>query len=231
MTNDKKKLLSLHEKPFSSNLANCSALPMQKETIISEIRGLLSDARTEEALQKTREWLQTSEQESALVQLDLIESEWNDVRVKTMNGLLNVDDQLRLDNISKAKLLELLLHLDGKQALTKNLQVTERPAPESAGENVVNSLSNGFKNGVGVLLFMAAGGSVLTQKWIDVASFGIAGFFLFVPTLKFLEKSIGYRFLSWQKYAIVLASLFLVGYFAPKRGNDAATGTKTEIPK
>jgi hypothetical protein len=53
---------------------------MQNEAMVTDIRSLISEADMDTAFEKTRQWLIAGGRDEALLQLDLIESEHNDVQ-------------------------------------------------------------------------------------------------------------------------------------------------------
>lgn len=207
---------------------------MDKDTAIQEIRQLLSTADMEGALLKTRQLLQALNAREEMIQLDMIQSEWHDVRAQSRNGLLDVDDQVRLNNISRAKLLELALHVNGDSGLTESLR-PEKPVPLSGdpgGKN--NALNQAFKNGVknvfGVLFFLAAGGTFMQNHYVPGSFLLICGIITFVPTLQLIEKALGFNLHSWHKYVIVIGGLLAYGVTVPvkpKNTGDSGGQTKT----
>ena len=207
---------------------------MDKDTTIQEIRQLLSTADMEGALLKTRQLLQALNAREEMIQLDMIQSEWHDVRAQSRNGLLELDDQVRRNNITRAKLLELVLHVGGDSALTENLRL-EKPAPppgDPGGKN--QTLNQAFKNGVknvfGVLFLLAAGGSFIQNNYLPGSFLLICGIITFVPTLQLIEKMLGFNLHSWHKYVIVMGGLIAygaTGSVKPKNAGDTGGQTKT----
>lgn len=199
---------------------------MQHEAIITDIRSLISEADMDAAFLKTRQWLTAGGREEALLQLDMIESEHNDVENQQINGLLDVDDLMRLQNINRSKLLQLLLQESGEARLSAKLTPPAEVAARRQGMN--ESFKNGLKNFLGVALFLPTVGALLQQDWALAACFGTAAFITFVPTLRLLEKTIGYELLSWQKYLLVIGALLAVGsVYKPK--NSAQPPTPQEL--
>jgi Effector-associated domain 11 len=185
---------------------------------IQGIRKLLSEADTETALQETRQLMGVLQAEEAMIQLDMIQSEWYDVRTKTQHGLLSSDDQVRYNNITRAKLMTLLLQLgsDGDMAGRLASVAPAVPALETAAQN--QAFKSGLKNAVGVLFFICALGTLINKDYISAACIGVSGVITFIPSLRALEKIIGRELLSWHKYAIVIGGLLLFGAYAPKKG-------------
>lgn len=207
---------------------------MDKDTAIQEIRQLLSTADMEGALLKTRQLLQALNAREALIQLDMIQSEWHDVRAQSRNGLLDVDDQVRLNNITRAKLLELVLHIGGDSELSDNLRPEKFVPPSGAPGEKNNALNQAFKNGVknvfGVLFLLAAGGTFIGKNYLSGSFLLIAGIITFVPTLQLIEKALGFRLHSWHKYVIVIGGLLAYGMTVPvKHKNNGEPGV--QIPK
>lgn len=212
---------------------------MDKDTAIQEIRQLLSTADMEGALLKTRQLLQALNAREEMIQLDMIQSEWHDVRAQSRNGLLELDDQVRLNNITRAKLLELVLHVGGDSDLTENLRL-EKPAPPSGdpgGEN--HTLNQAFKNGVknvfGVLFFLAAGGTFMQNHYVPGSFLLICGIITFVPTLQLIEKVLGFNLHSWHKYVIVIGGLIAYGATVPVKpkntGDAGGKAPNTTVPR
>lgn len=205
---------------------------MDKDTAIQEIRHLLSTADMEGALLKTRQLLQRMNAEGEIVQLDMIQSEWHDVRAQTRNGLLDVDDQVRLNNISRAKLLELVLHVGGDAELTENLNLREPDAviqsrPETGTHQRLNqTFKNGVKNFFGVLFLLAAGGTFMQGHALPGSFLILCGIVTFVPTLQLIEKLLGFPLHSWHKYVILIGGLLAYGLTLPPK---AQTGAATEV--
>lgn len=205
---------------------------MDKDTAIQEIRQLLSTADMEGALLKTRQLLQTLNARQEMIQLDMIQSEWHDVRAQSRNGLLDVDDQVRLNNITRAKLLELVLHLNGDSALAEYLSAGESTPPlrsESPSDknNILNqTFKNVVKNTFGVLFLMAAGGTFLKQDYLPGACLLVAGIIAFVPTLQLIEKAAGFKLQSWYKYILVIGALLAYGVTLPVKAKQDG---KTEL--
>lgn len=209
---------------------------MEKATKVQEIRQLLSEADTEKAIEETRGLLVHLRDEEALVQLDMIQAEWSDVHKKTQYGVLSADDHLRYQSISRAKLMALLLHLEGEGDLAASLVGITAGPSLAPPQNIANTaeaqnsaFKNGLKNTVGVLFFMGALGSIIQKDYISSLCIGVAGLMTFVPTLQAIEKAIGYRLLSWHKYVIVVGALLLFGAYAtPKK--PVAEQPKLEQP-
>ncbi len=197
----------------------------QDEQAIAEIRNLISEANMEEAVSKTRLFLESKGQEDSILQLDMIEAEWNDVRTQTLGGLLSVDDQVRLNNISRAKLLSLVLIQSGDEHLAERLttglpKAGSEPATRSdknAQQN--NDFKNGLKNAIGILFFIITFGAFIGHDYVFGIFILLSGIICFVPTLRFIEKTIGFQFLSWHKYALLLVFLIV-----------SAASTKERLP-
>ncbi len=188
---------------------------METAKVIQQIRSMISASDTAEAIQKTRELLSEQQLEEALVHLDMIESEWNDIREQHINGLLSVDDQMRLQNINRGKLMHLLLTVGGDGDLSVNLipkaptTMVSPPGNQSANQ----AFKDGLKNFIGVALMLPAAGAIISKSWGIALCFSIAALITFLPTLRFLEKTIRYELLSWQKYLLVIGALLAAGAF------------------
>lgn len=183
---------------------------MEIQQAIQDIRALIGASETAAAFQKTRQLFQEKQLEEPLVHLDMIEAEWNDIREQQINGLLAIDDQIRLQNINRAKLLQLLLDVGGQGDVDANL--TPKPAAETTRKEGINqAFRTGFKNMVGVGLFIPTLGALIQRDWALAACFGLAGLITFVPTLHLIQKTIRYELLSWQKYVLVIGALLAVG--------------------
>jgi hypothetical protein len=61
----------------------------------------------------------------------------------------------------------------------------------------------------GIFFLLVALGSLLTQEYLEAVLMAIAGLVCLPPTLGFMEKTLQFKFPSWQKYAIVLACMLL----------------------
>lgn len=188
---------------------------------------MISESETEQAMAKTRLLLTEKKLEESLVHLDMIESEWNDVREQYMNGLLDIDDQLRLQNISRAKLMQLLLDVGGYDHISANLRPENNPANRAEGrQSSDRSFREGLKTFIGVALMLPSAGALFSKNWAAAACFGIAAIVTFPPGLRFIEKSIRYELRSWHKYLLVSLSLLAAGsVYAPKE-----TDRKKEAP-
>ncbi len=212
---------------------------MDKDTAIQEIRQLLSTADMEGALLKTRQLLQALNAREAMIQLDMIQSEWHDVRAQSRNGLLDVDDQVRLNNITRAKLLELALHIGGDSDLSENLRPEKFVPPSGAPGEKNNALNQVFKNGVknvfGVLFLLAAGGTFIQNNYLPGSFLLICGIITFVPTLQLIEKALSFNLRSWHKYVIVIGGVNAYGTTVPVKPKNAEnTGGKapnTTLPR
>lgn len=199
---------------------------MDNDTRVQHIRELISESKTNEAIDEARIFLTENNKERALVQLDMVESEWSDIRAKSIAGVLKIEDEMYLQNVTKAKLMELILHADGEEELASQLHTqdsvvvnsftAQTPIDPSAIKE--NSIKNAVKNGSGMLLFLAAFGTFSTTGKYNIGeglAFVFSGIICFVPTLQFIEKTIGYKIPSWIKYALVIGGVMLGGYLAP----------------
>ncbi len=203
------------------------------ENTVQEIRTLLSAAQTEEAFSKTRQLLEHQQRYQEIVQLDMIESEWNSIRAQWINGLLDVDDQMRLQNINRAKLMELLLHVNDEKDLARNLNFAQaQSSPNLTNGGINQTVKDALKNVFGVLMILAALGSVLSRDWLLSACFGVAGLIAFVPTLQMLERSIGRPIQSWVKYVVIIGAMLVVGMtYKPKTNKNQPTTPDMEMKR
>jgi hypothetical protein len=199
---------------------------MDNDTRVRHIRELISESKTNEAIDEARIFLTQKNKERALVQLDMVESEWSDIRAKSIAGVLKMEDEIYLQNITKAKLMELILHADGDEELAVQLQTQDAlvvnsftaQTPINPSAIKENSIKNAVKNGSGMLLFMAAFGAFSAPEKYSIGeglAFVFSGLICFVPTLHFFEKTIGYKIPSWVKYALVIGGVMLGGYLNP----------------
>jgi len=184
---------------------------METEKVIQDIRALISASEMDTALETTRQLLLQNNWENALVQLDMVESEWNNIQSQHINGLLSVDDYFRLQNINKAKLMELLLQISNKDELTVNLSPSTAAPKPSSTQTANQAFKDGLKNFVGVALMFPALGAFIGKDWVVGACFSFAAVITFIPSLRFIEKFIRYELLSWHKYVLVIGVLLLAG--------------------
>lgn len=205
---------------------------MKTNARIQEIRALISDSETETALKQTRAYLNENGLDEPLVHLDMLESEWNDIQEQNINGVLDIDDYLRLQNICKAKLMQLLLQVDGEPELSENLVPnTEATALPTRNQAANLSFKNGLKNFIGGSLMLPTLGALVDKQWAVAACFGLAAVITFVPTLRFIEKNIRYELLSWHKYVLVIGGLALAGTFYVPKQNTGTPGSSVETGK
>jgi hypothetical protein len=199
---------------------------MDNDTRVQHIRELISESKTNEAIDEARIFLTENNKERALVQLDMVESEWSDIRAKSIAGVLKIEDEMYLQNVTKAKLMELILHAVGDEELAVQLHTQDAhvvnsfttQTPINPSEIKENPIKNAVKNGSGMLLFMAAFGTFSTTGKYNIGeglAFVFSGLICFVPTLNFIEKTIGYKIPSWIKYALVIGGVMLGGYLNP----------------
>jgi hypothetical protein len=199
---------------------------MDNDTRVRHIRELISESKINEAIDVGRIFLTENNNERALVQLDMVESEWSDIRAKSIAGVLKMEDELYLQNVTKAKLMELILHADGDEELALQLHTQDAhvansfvaQAPIDRSMIKEDSIKNAVKNGSGMLLFVAAFGAFSAPEKYNIGeglAFIFSGLICFIPTLHFIEKSVGYKVPSWIKYALVIGGVMLGGYLSP----------------
>ena len=199
---------------------------MDNDKRVQSIRMLISESKTNEAIDEARIFLTENNQERALVQLDMVESEWSDIRAKSIAGILKIEDEMYLQNVTKAKLMELILNADQEEELAEQLSTKHSNAVHSFVEQTPtvvatpteNSIKNAVKNGSGMLLFLAAFGVFSTPGKYNIGegfAFMFSGLICFIPALHFIEKTIGYKIPSWIKYALVIGGVMLGGYLDP----------------
>jgi hypothetical protein len=203
---------------------------MDEKKSIQEIRHLISEAEMEPAMDKTRQLLELQGNERLLVNLDLIESEFNHIKDQQLNGLLSADDQVRLYNINRAKLLELVLNISGEKELASALQFKaggQDAAPSRSAQNY--QFKNGLKMVFGILFFMGGAGMVMNKEpLVPCLLTALCGVVTFPPSLRLIEKLIRYELLSWQKYTIVFGAILLAGSILPKKDANQKVNTAIE---
>ena len=201
---------------------------------IQHIRQLIAESDTDIALEQTRALLKKQPNEAWLANLDLIESEYNDLQDQRLQGVLSTEEQVRYYNITKAKLLALVLKMDGEDNLSESIHPAPKQAfaplqPEADNPASLNArFKNGLKNTAGVLFFMSALGSIQQGQYAPAGFSLLGGAITFVPTLRMIEKIIRYELLSWHKYAILIGSMIAYGAVLPEKRNNQ---TKESEPK
>ena len=187
---------------------------MEIKDSVQQIREFISAADTESALDKTRALLNEHQLEEQLAHLDMIHSEWNDIKEQELNGLLDVEAKIRLQNANRARLLQLLLDISGATHFDANLVPKNSPAPAQPNRNQAanDSFKTWLKNLVGIGLLLPAVGAIIEAKWATAALFALAGAITLVPALRLIEKTLRYELLSWQKYLILIGSLLSIGW-------------------
>jgi hypothetical protein len=202
------------------------------QAAVQEIRALITDSETEAALDRTRQLLTAHRLHAPLVQLDMIESEYNSIREQHIHGILSLDDHMRLQNINRGKLMQLLLGITKQEALAVNLTPNAGVVvPAAAPPDRNFAFKNGLKMFVGVNLLLCTIGAMTTQNWLVACCFGIAGLITFPPTLRAIEKAVGYELLSWHKYLLVIVALGAAGNIYKPNVRSAASGETPELKK
>jgi hypothetical protein len=190
---------------------------MIQNNTIETIKQLISDAEPESAMQAAREALLPTQNEALLLQLDLIESEYNIIKNQRLSGVLSVDDQIRYANITNAKLFELVELMenpdDAKAMMAHKEKAEQDLANQKSNAHLNTAFKNGLKNTIAALLALVSIGSLMNDDVFAGGFMLLATLITFVPTLQLMERTFGFGLQSWQKYVIVIGCLFAYGHF------------------
>jgi hypothetical protein len=208
---------------------------MNQNSTIETIKQLISDAEPESAMHTAREALLPTQNDALLLQLDLIESEYNIIKNQRLSGVLSVDDQIRYANITNAKLFELVELMENPEeakAMMAHKEKAEKDlANQKSNAHLNTTFKNGFKNTVAALLGLVAIGSLMNDDVLAGVFILLATIITFVPTLQLIERFFGFEVQSWQKYVIVIGSLFAYGHFTKTVPSTSPVDKTIVVPK